>query len=135
MAGYVPSTSTIPLQESRHTFVIDDSITKEHVGCACTLVLGGDQATVKLAGVDDVVFGQITTVEIPTDPNGQKVAMVTIMGGYRLKCDPATAFIIGDTVVGDANGLVKKGAPTTDMRFFVSEVGALADGYVGVLKL
>lgn len=134
--SYKPSTSTIPVQESRHTFYIDGSITSASVGKACTLVLGGTEATIKLAGDGDAIFGQITTVEIPKNPNDRAVAMVTIMGGYRLACDPAAGFVIGDTVVGAPLGLVKKGAaPSTDFRFFVSEVGALSDGVVGVLKL
>ena len=63
--SYKPSTSTIPVQESRHTFYIDGSITSASVGKACTLVLGGTEATIKLAGDGDAIFGQITTVEIP----------------------------------------------------------------------
>lgn len=136
MAGFIPSTSTVPIQESRHTFYADASILAGHEGRACTLVLGGNEAVVKLAGDGDAVFGQITTIEIPKNPNERKVVMVTIMGGYRLACAPAAGFVIGDTVVGAGNGLVKKGvAASTDFRFFVSEIGALADGSVGVIKL
>jgi len=134
--AFKPSTSTVPVQESRHSFYADDSIKAEHTGYACTLVVGGTESVVKLAGDGDPILGQITTVEIPTNANGRKVVMVTIMGGYRLACDPATAFKIGDTVVGGPNGLVKKGAAaSTDFRFFVNEIDALADGAVGVLKL
>ena len=138
MAGFKPSTSTIPVQESRHTFYIDSSIKAEHVGRACTLVTGGTEAVVKLAGDGDPVFGQITVVEIPTNPNDRGVAQVTIMGGYRLACAVNAPFAIGDTVVGAGDGLVKKGtAPATaaDFRFVVTELGAIADGSVGVLKL
>lgn len=136
MAGYKPSTSTIPVQESRQTFLTDGSITNAHVGMACTLVIGNTEPTVKLAGDGDAVFGQITTVEVPKNPNDRTVVVVTIMGGYRLACDPSIAFKIGDTVVGAAGGKVKKGAaPSTDFRFCVTELDALADGFVGVLKL
>lgn len=135
MAGYKPSTSTIPVQESRHTAYIDESIKSEHVGCACSVVVGGTDLVVKLAEDGDVVFGQISTVEIPKNPNSRAVAMITVLGGYRLSCAPNEAFKIGDTVVGGPNGLVKAGPATTDFRFFVAETDALADGAVGVLKL
>ena len=136
MAGYKPSTSTIPVQESRHTVFIDASIKQEHVGCACTVVAGGTEMIVKLAGDGDPIFGQITVVEIPTNPNARGVAQVTIMGGYRLNCAKNAAFKIGDTIVGAANGLVKQGvAASTDFRLFVSEVDILAEGIVGLLKL
>lgn len=136
MAKIKPSTSTIPVQESRHTFYQDGSITQEHVGCACTLVLGGTEATVKLAGDGDAVFGQITVVETPLNPNDTSVVMVTLMGGFRLPCDPAAGFVIGDTVVGAPAGKVKKGAAaSTDFRFCVTELNAISEGLVGVLKL
>lgn len=136
MAAFKPSTSTIPVQESRHTFYADASILEGHEGRACTLVLGGADAIVKLSADGDAVFGQITTIEIPKNPNDRKVVMVTIMGGYRLACAPAAGFVVGDTVVGAGNGLVKKGAaPSADFRFFVSETDAQADGSIGVLKL
>ena len=134
--AFKPSTSTIPVQESRHTFYADESILPEHTGYACTLVIGGTEAVVKLAGDGDPILGQITVVETPTNPNARKVVQVTILGGYRLACDPATTFKIGDTVVGGPDGKVKKGAAaSTDLRFFVAEIDALADGAVGVLKL
>lgn len=136
MAGFKPSTSTIPVQESRHTVYLDAGITNANVGAAVTVVTGNTELTVKLAGDGDVVFGQLTTVEIPKNPNDRPVGMVTVLGGYRLPCDPAIAFKIGDTVVGAGAGKVKKGAAaSTDFRFFVSETNALADGFVGVLKL
>lgn len=136
MAKMKPSTSTIPVQESRHTFLNDGSITNEHVGRACTLVLGGTEATVKLAGDGDAIFGQITVVETPLNPNESGVVMVTLMGGFRLECDPAAGFAIGDTVVGAPNGKVKKGAaPSSDFRFCVTELNAISEGLVGVLKL
>lgn len=140
MAGYKPSTSTIPVQESRHTVYLDAGITQQHEGHAVTVVTGNTDLTVKLAADGDVVWGQLTTVEIPKNPNDRAVGMVTVLGGYRLPCDPSIAFKIGDTVVGAGTGAnagkVKKGAAaSTDFRFFVSEIGALADGFVGVVKL
>lgn len=135
MAGFKPNTSTIPVQESRHTAYIDESIKTEHVGHACTVVVGGTDLVVKLAGDGDPIFGQISTVEIPKNPNSRAVAMITVLGGYRLACAPNEAFKIGDTVVGGPNGLVKAGAASTDFRFFVAETDAVAEGAVGVLKL
>lgn len=136
MAGFKPNTSTIPVQESRHTAYIDESIQSKHVGHACSVVVGGTDLVVKLAEAGDVVFGQISTVEIPKNPNDRAVAMITVLGGYRLACAPDAGFKIGDTVVGGAGGLVVPGAAaSTDFRFFVAETDALADGAVGVLKL
>lgn len=136
MAGYKPNTSTIPVQETRHTFLADSSIKAEHVGYGCALVMGGTQATVKLLEAGDVVFGKIETVEIPTNPNNPSVVNVLILGGYRLKCADNADFEIGDTVIGGADGLVAKGAAaSTDLRFFVADVDAIASGFVGVIKL
>ena len=135
MAGYIPSTSSVPVQESRHTFYADASILSKHVGHACTLVVGGTEPIVKLAVAGDIVFGQISTVEIPKNGNQRTVAMVTIMGGFRLACKPNEVFTIGDTVVGGANGLVVKGTASLDQRFVVTDLAVLAEGAVGVLKL
>ena len=138
--AFKPSTSTVPVQESRHTFVADASIESKHVGYACKFKPSGDTLTVTLAteGTDDadVIIGQISVVELPKNPNDQPVCTVTILGGYRLACKPDATFKVGDSVVGGPDGLVvPSGAAAKGTRMVVSEIDAVVDGAVGVVNL
>ena len=133
MLGFKPTTTGIPVNETRHTF-IGTGITNADVGKAATLVTGGADVTVKLAGADEPVLGQIETVEIET--TGEIIVNVLILGGYRLRCATNAVIAVGDTVVGAADGFVKAGAAaSTDLRFVVTEASTIAEGFVGVLKL
>lgn len=132
MKGFKPTTTGIPVNETRHTFH-GTGITNADVGKAATLVTGGADVTVKLAGDDDIVLGQIETVEIET--SGEITVNVLIMGGYRLPCATDEVIAVGDTVVGKAAGLVKSGGASADLRFVVTEASTIAEGFVGVLKL
>ena len=132
MKGFKPTTTGIPVNETRHTFH-GPGITNADFGKAATLVTGGADVTVKLAGADDVILGQIETVEIET--SGEITVNVLIMGGYRLPCATDAVIAVGDTVVGAAAGLVKSGGASTDLRFVVTEASTIAEGFVGVLKL
>ena len=132
MKGFKPTTTGIPVNETRHTFH-GTGITNADVGKAATLVTGGADVTVKLAGDGDIVLGQIETVEVET--TGEVTVGVLIMGGYRLACDPAEVIAVGDTVVGKAGGLVKSGGASTDLRFVVTEASTIPEGFVGVIKL
>ena len=54
MKGFKPTTTGIPVNETRHTF-IGTGITNADVGKAATLVTGGADVTVALAGADEPV--------------------------------------------------------------------------------
>lgn len=131
MKGFKPTTTGIPVNETRHTFHGASTITSADVGKAATL--DAAEMTIKLAGADEPVLGQIETVEIET--TGEVTVNVLIMGGYRLACDPAEVIAVGDAVVGKAGGLVKSGGKSTDLRFVVTEVSTIPEGFVGVIKL
>ena len=133
MKGFKPTTTGIPVNETRHTFH-GTGITTADVGKAATLVTGGADVTVKLAGDGNPVLGQIEAVEIET--TGEIIVNVLILGGYRLRCATNAVIAVGDTVVGAGAGLVKAGATaSTDLRFVVTEASTIAEGFVGVLKL
>lgn len=132
MKGFKPTTTGIPVNETRHTFR-GTGITNADVGKAATLVTGGADVTVKLAGDGDPILGQIETVEIET--TGEIIVNVLIMGGYRLRCETNEVIAVGDKVVGKAAGLVKSGGASADLRFVVTEASTIAEGFVGVLKL
>ena len=133
MKGFKPTTTGIPVNETRHTFH-GVGITTADVGKAATLVTGGADVTVKLAGDGDPVLGQIETVEIET--TGEIIVNVLILGGYRLRCATDAVIAVGATVVGAGAGLVKAGVTaSTDLRFVVTEASTIAEGFVGVLKL
>lgn len=132
MKGFKPTTTGVPVNETRHTFNGVSTITTADIGKAATLDTA--EMTVKLAGDDDVVLGQIEMVEVET--TGEVIVGVLIMGGYRLACDPAAVIAVGDTVVGSATaGLVKSGGASTDLRFVVTEISTIPEGFVGVIKL
>lgn len=132
MKGFKPTTTGIPVNETRHTFH-GVGITTADVGKAATLVMGGADVTVELAGDGDPVLGQIETVEIET--TGEIIVSVLILGGYRLRCATNANIKAGDTVVGAGAGLVKSGGASADLRFVVTEASTIAEGFVGVLKL
>ena len=131
MKGFKPTTTGIPVNETRHTFNGVSTITTADIGKAATL--DAAEMTVKLAGVDEPVLGQIETVEVET--TGEVTVGVLIMGGYRLACDPAEVIAVGDTVLGKPGGLVKSGGASTDLRFVVTEASTIPEGFVGVIKL
>ena len=85
MKGFKPTTTGIPVNETRHTFNGVRTITTADIGKAATL--DAAEMTVKLAGLDEPVLGQIETVEVET--TGEVTVGVLILGGYRLACDPA----------------------------------------------
>ena len=131
MKGFKPTTTGIPVNETRHTFNGVSTITTADIGKAATL--DAAEMTVKLAGLDEPVLGQIETVEVET--TGEVTVGVLILGGYRLACDPAEVIAVGDTVVGKAGGLVISGGASTDLRFVVTEASTIPEGFVGVIKL
>ena len=131
MKGFKPTTTGIPVNETRHTFNGVSTITTADIGKAATL--DAAEMTVKLAGLDEPVLGQIETVEVET--TGEVTVGVLILGGYRLACDPAEVIAVGDAVVGKAGGLVKSGGASTDLRFVVTEASTIPEGFVGVIKL
>ena len=131
MKGFKPTTTGIPVNETRHTFNGVRTITTADIGKAATL--DAAEMTVKLAGVDEPVLGQIETVEVET--TGEVTVGVLIMGGYRLACDTAEVIAVGDTEVGKAGGLVKSGGASKDLRFVVTEASTIPEGFVGVIKL
>ena len=131
MKGFKPTTTGIPVNETRHTFNGVSTITTADIGKAATL--DAAEMTVKLAGLDEPVLGQIETVEVET--TGEVTVGVLILGGYRLACDPAEVIAVGDTVVGKTGGLVKSGGASTDLRFVVTEASTIPEGFVGVIKL
>ena len=131
MKGFKPTTTGIPVNETRHTFNGVSTITTADIGKAATL--DAAEMTVKLAGLDEPVLGQIETVEVET--TGEVTVGVLILGGYRLACDPAEVIAVGDTVVGKAGGLVQSGGTSTDLRFVVTEASTIPEGFVGVIKL
>ena len=131
MKGFKPTTTGIPVNETRHTFNGVRTITTADIGKAATL--DAAEMTVKLAGLDEPVLGQIETVEVET--TGEVTVGVLILGGYRLACDPAEVIAVGDTVVGKDGGLVKSGGASTDLRFVVTEASTIPEGFVGVIKL
>ena len=131
MKGFKPTTTGIPVNETRHTFNGVSTITTADIGKAATL--DAAEMTVKLAGLDEPVLGQIETVEVET--TGEVTVGVLILGGYRLACDPAEVIAVGDTVLGKACGLVKSGGASTDLRFVVTEASTIPEGFVGVIKL
>ena len=131
MKGFKPTTTGVPVNETRHTFNGVNTITTADIGKAATL--DAAEMTVKLAGLDKPVLGQIETVEVET--TGEVTVGVLILGGYRLACDPTEVIAVGDKVVGKAGGLVKSGGASTDLRFVVTEASTIPEGFVGVIKL
>lgn len=131
MKGFKPTTTGVPINETRHTFNGAATITSADQGKAATLDVA--EMTVKLAGLDDPILGQIEAVEVET--TGEVIVNVLIMGGYRLPCAVDEVIAVGDTVVGKADGLVKSGGKSTDLRFVVTEVSTIPEGIVGVIKL
>ena len=131
MKGFKPTTTGVPVNETRHTFNGVATMTTADIGKAATLDTA--EMTVRLAKVDEPVLGQIEMVEVET--TGEVTVGVLILGGYRLACDPAEVIAVGDTVLGKAGGLVKSGGASTDLRFVVTEASTIPEGFVGVIKL
>ena len=132
MKGFKPTTTGIPVNETRHTFNGVSTITTADIGKAATL--DAAEMTVKLAGLDEPVLGQIEMVEVET--TGEVTVGVLILGGYRLACDKNAVFAIGDSVLGaPVDGLVESGGKSADSRFVVTEISTIPEGFVGVLKL
>lgn len=63
-------------------------------------------ATVKVAAADEAIYGRIFQVE---DRSQEGVVTVTVETRFRkrLKKQAGTAFVIGDTAIGEGAGLVK----------------------------
>ncbi len=132
MKGFKPTTTGVPVNETRHTFNGVATMTTADIGKAATLDTA--EMTVRLAKADEPVLGQIEMVEVET--TGEVTVGVLILGGYRLACATTEVIAVGDTVVGSAtDGLVKSGGKSTDLRFIATEISTIPEGFVGVLKL
>lgn len=130
------STTGLPIRESSRTF-LGQGIGAAHVGRAATIVVGGPDNTVKLAGEDDPILGQIQVVE--EEQTGEVIVNVLILGGYDLPADPTPPIPVGHklvgAVVGGEAGFVKSGGVDDTLRNFVTENDLQANGIVVYTKL
>lgn len=78
--------------------------------------------TVKLAGDGDTIFGRVFVAENRAAIGGGKVASVTRTFKDKLPAAAGHGIVVGDSVVGAGNGLVKKAG--TANRTIVIETGA-----------
>jgi hypothetical protein len=120
------SISTVFLDGTTHpdfqyTYKISGTVTEADEGKAVTLDSTAAN-TVKLAGADDVVIGRLFRYENRV-AEGVKLATVETKGGMRLPKLASTVVAVGDSVVGEAAGLVKAAASPNWASNFVVEVG------------
>lgn len=83
-------------------------------------------ATVKVAAADEPIYGRIFQIE---DRSQEGVVTVTVETRFRkrLKKQAATAFNIGDTAIGEGDGLVKPAVAADPAK---NVVLAVEDEYV-----
>lgn len=118
--------NTVPANDL--TFVLENSITAEHVGLAVTQDTSAANQ-VKLAGDNDKILGRLESFEDRTNIDGVKVGAVKLIGGMALK--KSGAVNVGETLLGAAGGLVKKADTQTDSDLAAWEVSG---DYVIVVK-
>ena len=106
----------IPHSEFRRTVYLAAGIVAADVGKPVTLDTTADN-TFKLAGADDVVYGNLKVVENRVQ-EGILVGTVEFKGGFTWTKSGVVAR--GDSVVGAGAGAVKTG---TNSRCFVVAVG------------
>lgn len=94
------------------TFILEDSITEEHVGLAVTQDKTAANK-VKLAGDGDPILGKLLNVE-NRSVIGVKTGAVQVIGGVELKKSSAS-IAVGDTIEGAGNGEVKKSTTGTNI--------------------
>lgn len=82
----------------------------------------GAAGTVKLAGDGDLIFGRIYVAEDRVAIGGGRVASVTRTFKEKLPAAVGHGIVVGDSVVGAGNGLVKKAGAAN--RTIVIETGA-----------
>lgn len=113
-------------------FITGDPDETDIVGKAVALDPSA-RGSVALAQADDLVFGRIYQYEDRTQQGGGKVVTVERKFRKRLPKDTGETVNIGDTVVGDADGLVKAAGTGNILDNVVIDVAA--DGsYVIVEK-
>lgn len=93
----------------------------ELLGRAVTL--DATAGTVKVAANDEIIYGRIFQVE---DRSQEGVVTVAVETKFRkrLKKQVATAFSIGDTAIGEGNGLVKPAVAADPTDNLVLDVAA-----------
>lgn len=117
IAGGGISLVGIPHSEFRRTVYLAAGITSADVGKPVTLDTSANN-TFKLAGADDVIYGNLKVVENRVQ-EGILVGTIEFKGGFQWTKSGVIA--VGDGVVGAGAGAVKAG---TNPRSFVIAVGS-----------
>jgi hypothetical protein len=107
----------IPHSEFRRTAYLAAGITSADVGKPVTLDTSANN-TFKLAGADDVIYGNLKVVENRVQ-EGILVGTIEFKGGFQWTKSGVIA--VGDGVVGAGAGAVKAG---TNARCYVQAVGS-----------
>lgn len=105
-------TSGFPLDDFTFTYLISGLADAAAVNAAPGKVVAidtGAAATVKLAGDGDEIFGRVRTAE-DRDVLGIKTAAIARKFKERVPAATGHGIVVGDSVVGAGNGLVKKAA-------------------------
>lgn len=116
IAGGGISLVGIPHSEFRRTVYLAAGITSADVGKPVTLDTSANN-TFKLAGADDVIYGNLKVVENRVQ-EGILVGTIELKGGFQWTKSGVIA--VGDGVVGAGAGAVKAG---TNPRSLVVAVG------------
>ena len=117
IAGGGISLVGIPHSEFRRTVYLAAGITSADVGKPVTIDTSANN-TFKLAGADDVIYGNLKVVENRVQ-EGILVGTIEFKGGFQWTKSGVIA--VGDGVVGAGAGAVKAG---TNPRSFVVAVGS-----------
>lgn len=111
--------------EFRYTWKISGTITEADEGKALTYDTTAAN-TVKLAGDGDVVIGRLFKYE-DREVEDETLVTVDTKGGMILPKLESTVVAVGDTVVGDADGLVKAAVSADWSLNYVAAVDAAED--------
>lgn len=115
--------------EYHYVFLLASGITNDHVGMAVSLDTSAEN-TVKLAADGEDILGYLVTAENRTN-EGINIGTVALRGGHafamnptELSASPVSADIpaVGDYIVGDGSGYVKKAGGSADKRWQVVEI-------------
>ena len=108
MSEYTQTLSGIVYPDFRVTFNVASGVTENDIGKAVVQDTSA-AGTVKLGAAGDMILGRLFALEDRTAQGGGLVGTVELKGGMKLPYTAGQTIAIGDKVVCDANGLVKKG--------------------------
>lgn len=116
-------------EDSIVTMILAAGIVAADVGKAISF--GAAANTGKLAADDDVIIGQLVSVE-DRKVEGQLIGAVALRFSNLMPVKAGDTIAFGDTAVGAGNGEVKKAAAKNHNANFVAEV---ANGFAVVVKI